>query len=61
MNSGPTKSVLDSEQDGRRLAVSARQIDSEKILAGEREVIIRHGDVLYKLRSTNNGKLILTK
>lgn len=40
---------------------SAREIDSRQILAGEREVIIRHGNAQYWLRMTNNGKLILTK
>lgn len=34
---------------------------SEAILQGQREVLIQHGDVWYRLRHTSNGKLILTK
>lgn len=36
-------------------------IDSEALLQGQREVLIRHGDRLYRLRHTSNDKLILTK
>lgn len=34
---------------------------SDEILQGQREVLIQHGDVWYRLRHTSNGKLILTK
>lgn len=34
---------------------------STSLLAGRREVIIRHGDEDYRLRITGNDKLILTK
>lgn len=36
-------------------------IDSMDIFAGGREVIVRHGEELYRLRLTNNNKLILIK
>jgi hemin uptake protein HemP len=36
-------------------------IDSRQLLGGERELIIRHGDQEYRLRHTQNDKLILTK
>ena len=36
-------------------------IDSEALLQGQREMLIRHGDRLYRLRHTSNDKLILTK
>lgn len=36
-------------------------LDSTLLLAGEKQVAIRHGDELYSLRLTRNGKLILTK
>lgn len=40
----------------------ARQrIDSRELLQGERELIIQHGDQEYRLRHTQNDKLILTK
>ena len=38
-----------------------RSLDSQELLAGDREVMIRHGESVYRLRSTNKGKLILTK
>ena len=36
-------------------------LDSERLLQGRREILIRHGDKLYRLRHTSNDKLILTK
>ncbi|WP_157062566.1 hemin uptake protein HemP [Pseudoxanthomonas dokdonensis] len=36
-------------------------IDSDVLLQGQREVLIRHGDRVYRLRHTSNDKLILTK
>jgi hemin uptake protein HemP len=34
---------------------------SDTLLQGRREILIRHGDKLYRLRHTSNDKLILTK
>ncbi len=34
---------------------------SVDLLAGNREVLIRHGDDTYRLKLTGNNKLILTK
>ncbi|HUN45792.1 MAG TPA: hemin uptake protein HemP [Stellaceae bacterium] len=36
-------------------------ISSRDLLAGQREVIIRHGQDLYRLRLTSSNKLILIK
>ena len=36
-------------------------LDSDTLLKGQREVLIRHGDRVYRLRHTSNDKLILTK
>lgn len=36
-------------------------VDSHALLAGARELLIRHGDELYRLRHTRNDKLILVK
>ena len=36
-------------------------LDSDMLLKGQREVLIRHGDRIYRLRHTSNDKLILTK
>lgn len=38
-----------------------RELDSAQLLLGENEVVIRHGDDVYRLRLTKNGKLILQK
>ena len=34
---------------------------SEQLLRGQCEVLIQHGNEIYRLRHTRNGKLILTK
>lgn len=36
-------------------------LESAQLLDGRREILIRHGDKLYRLRHTSNDKLILTK
>ncbi|MEW4565168.1 hemin uptake protein HemP [Bremerella sp. JC770] len=38
-----------------------RTIQSEEIMAGEKEVWIQHGDAIYRLCETKSGKLILQK
>ena len=42
-------------------AASVRRISSQRLLAGERELVIQHLGAEYHLRLTRNGKLILTK
>ena len=37
------------------------ELSSSQLLRGEREVVIRHGEQVYRLRHTRNDKLILTK
>ena len=36
-------------------------LSSESLLNGRREILISHGDRVYRLRHTSNDKLILTK
>jgi len=36
-------------------------LSSENLLNGRREILISHGDRVYRLRHTSNDKLILTK
>jgi hemin uptake protein HemP len=36
-------------------------VSSERLLNGRREILISHGDRVYRLRHTSNDKLILTK
>jgi len=38
-----------------------REVDSSELLHGESELLIRHGDEVYRLKLTRNGKLILQK
>lgn len=40
---------------------STPRITSTRLLQGEPELQIQHGDVVYRLRLTALGKLILTK
>jgi hemin uptake protein HemP len=42
-------------------AAPVRRISSQRLLAGERELVIQHLGSEYHLRLTRNGKLILTK
>ena len=55
------------ERDGigggpaERRPPGAPVIDSAYLLAGRKEVQIRHGGEVYRLRVTRNGKLILNK
>lgn len=37
------------------------ELDSVQLLRGQRELRIRHGNEIYRLRHTRNDKLILTK
>jgi hemin uptake protein HemP len=41
--------------------VPVRTVTSRKLLAGDRTLRIAHGDDVYLLRVTRNGRLILTK
>ncbi|MEZ6067696.1 MAG: hemin uptake protein HemP [Planctomycetaceae bacterium] len=38
-----------------------RLVDSNDLLQGTHEVLIRHGNEVYRLRQTRSGKLILHK
>lgn len=40
---------------------SNRVVTSEVLLSGARELVIKHAGEDYRLRLTNQGKLILTK
>lgn len=39
----------------------ASSVDSNQLMAGRRELLIRHGTSTYRLRVTASEKLILTK
>ena len=40
---------------------SAVIVSSHRLLQGRPEILIRHGNEIYRLRHTRNDKLILTK
>lgn len=40
---------------------TTNRLDSQDLLRGAREIVICHGDQEYRLRHTQNDKLILTK
>lgn len=44
-----------------RAVPPAETLSSEALLKGRREILIQHGDRVYRLRHTSNDKLILTK
>jgi hemin uptake protein HemP len=50
-----------SLQDPRTRAIAPPEVESVRLLQGQRELLIRHGNECYRLRHTRNDKLILTK
>ena len=40
---------------------AVREITSDELLRGQSELLIRHGEELYRLKLTRNQKLILQK
>jgi len=52
---------LRAERPSAPVLSSSPLFDSTKLLGGTREVLIRHGGEVYRLRHTRNDKLILTK
>ena len=50
----------DVEQRERQKAVP-REVRLEELLHGDHELLIRHGEEVYHLRLTRNGRLLLTK
>ena len=55
------KPVLPAMSRVVAMGASRQRVDSRELLQGERELIIQHGDQEYRLRHTQNDKLILTK
>ena len=61
----PSNSFSDDRVAARSSVGSAdarvAEVDSTRLLQGQRELLIRHGGECYRLRHTRNDKLILTK
>lgn len=47
--------------DKRTVSIVDNRIGSKELFATAREVMISHGDEMYRLRLTSQNKLILTK
>jgi hemin uptake protein HemP len=52
---------LESFEKERSVRISSGEIDSRELFQSDRELKIRHGDDVYRLRRTGLNKLILTK
>lgn len=61
MNSQSAASHTPSVSLNAHAQPSAREVDSRSLLAGKPCIAIRHGGEVYWLRSTRQGKLLLTK
>jgi hemin uptake protein HemP len=48
-------------KQARDIAITNDRIESRDLFVGTREIIIGHGDDVYRLRLTAQNKLILTK
>ena len=57
----PQPPMLPGTDESGAVAPPVRRISSQRLLAGERELVIQHMGSEYHLRLTRNGKLILTK
>ncbi|WP_247322332.1 hemin uptake protein HemP [Bradyrhizobium sp. 141] len=60
-NGGAAESAGSPSPTTRTLTMRGSRIDSRELFAAEREIIIAHGEDLYRLRLTSQNKLILTK
>ena len=50
-----------ADADVRVISLRDQRLDSRELFIGTREIIIDHGGELYRLRLTQQNKLILTK
>jgi hemin uptake protein HemP len=53
--------VASRDSNANKPELIARTITSDILFAGSRELLIKHASESYRLRITNQGKLILTK
>ena len=61
MSSPPPKPLPQPAPVRLQAALAVQRIDSTRLFAGAQEVQIEHRGVLYRLKQTALGKLILTK
>jgi hemin uptake protein HemP len=53
--------VQDEPNNAQHPTNPLRKITSSSLLQGEKEILILHGEEVYRLKLTRNGKLILQK
>jgi len=60
---GPAGGGADAKatQVERSIPLTENRLNSRDLFAASREIIITHGDEIYRLRLTAQNKLILTK
>lgn len=61
MSEHPDETQPQPSRPSPRPPRSGRTIRSEELLQGAREIFIEHEGEIYRLRLTQNGKLILQK
>ena len=61
MNEPASNPLPEAQACGPSVKRTVREVASSELLCGENEMLIRHGDELYRLKLTRNGKLILQK
>jgi len=54
------RTPLEPEPAADPAIAAPRRIRSDELFAGAREIVIEHHGRLYRMRITQNGKLILT-
>jgi hemin uptake protein HemP len=57
----PPPMANNTDQPSERAYSQPREVSSSDLLQGAKEIWIRHGEELYRLRLTRSGKLILQK
>lgn len=61
MFSDPRNVSSESNEDTPSGYSVMREVNSQELMQGTREIIIRHGEEAYRLSVTRSGKLILRK
>jgi len=57
----PMNQIVNTQAASTAQDTSARVMDSQTLLQGRPMVLIRHQGEIYRLQTTRQGKLILTK
>ena len=60
-NPAPMNQIVNTQAASTAQDTSARVMDSQTLLQGRPMVLIRHQGEIYRLQTTRQGKLILTK